>query len=63
MIAGMDSHNTQAAVEFLTSNDVFRQFAQSAPSDWPAKNLQIVLHNPIYDNSAGSLTVVASEVW
>ncbi len=63
MIAGMDAHNTQAAVEFLTKNDLFRQFAQSAPSDWSTKNFQIVLHNSIYGNSAGSLTIVASEVW
>ena len=63
MIAGMDSHNTQAAVEFLTKNDLFRQFTQSAPPDWSTKNLQIVLHNTIYENSAGSLKVVASEVW
>jgi hypothetical protein len=63
MIAGMDSHNTQAAVEFLTRNDSFRQFADSAPADWSSKNFQIVLHNIIYGNSAGSLKVVASEVW
>ena len=63
IIAGMDSHNTQAAVEFLTSNDSFRQFAQSASTDWASRNFQIVLHNSIIGNSAGSLTVVASEVW
>jgi hypothetical protein len=63
MIVGMDSHNTQAAVEFLTKNDLFRQFAQSVPSDWSTKNFQIVLHNTIYGNSAGSLAMVASEVW
>jgi hypothetical protein len=53
VVVGMDSHNTQAAVEFLTKNDLFRQ----------TKNFQIVLHNAIYGNSAGSLTLVASEVW
>ena len=63
MIAGMDSHNTQAAVEFLTKNDLFRQFAQSVPPDWSTRNFQIVLHNTIYENSAGSLTVVATDVW
>jgi hypothetical protein len=63
MIAGMDSHNTEAAVEFLTRNDSFRQFADSAPADWSNKNFQIVLHNTIYGNTAGSLKVVASEVW
>jgi hypothetical protein len=63
IVSGMDSHNTQAAVEFLTRNDSFRQFAGSAPANWPSRNFQIVLHNDIYGNSAGSLGVVASEVW
>lgn len=63
MIAGMDSHNTQAAVEFLTQNDAFRQFVRSAPADWSTKNFQVVLHNTIYGNSAASLSVVASDVW
>jgi hypothetical protein len=62
MISGMDSLNTQAAVEFLTKNDLFRQFSDSAPADWASKNFQIVLHNNIYGNSAGSLAIVASEV-
>jgi hypothetical protein len=63
MIEGMDSHNTEAAVEFLTQNASFREFADSSPSDWSGKNFQIVLHNVIYGNSAGSLKVVASDVW
>jgi len=42
LIAGMDSNNTQAAVEFLSNNDLFRQFSDSAPADWTAKNFQIV---------------------
>jgi hypothetical protein len=63
IIVGMDSHNTQAAVEFLTKNDLFQEFAQSAPSNWSDKNFQIVLRNTIYGNSAGSLSVVASEIW
>jgi hypothetical protein len=63
LIAGMDSNNTQAAVEFLSNNDQFRQFTQSAPADWSAKNFQIVLYNSIYGNSAGPLKLVASEVW
>ncbi len=62
VIAGMDSNNTQAAVEFLTNNELFRQFADSAPKDWASKNFQIILHNSIYGNSAGSLTIVASDV-
>jgi len=63
IIAGMDSHNTQAAVEFLTRNEAFRQFADAAPAGWSGGNFQIVLHNSIYGNSAGSLTIVGSAVW
>jgi hypothetical protein len=63
IISGMDSHNTEAAIEFLTKNDLFRQFPQSAPRDWSTRNFQVVLHNPIYDNSAGPLQIVASDVW
>ena len=63
MIGSMDSRNTQAAVEFLTSDDSFRKFADQAPADWADRNFQIVLHNVIYGNSPGSLTVVAFEVW
>jgi hypothetical protein len=42
---------------------LFREFAQAAPSNWFDKNFQIVLRNTIYGNSAGSLSVVASEIW
>jgi hypothetical protein len=63
MIGSMDSRNTQAAVEFLTNDDSFRKFADQAPADWADRNFQIVLHNVIYGNSPGSLSVVASEVW
>jgi hypothetical protein len=63
VIASMHPYTSQAAVEFLTRDDSFRQFTDSAPSDWSTKNFQVVLHNTIYGNSAGSLEVVASEVW
>ena len=63
MIEGMDARNTQAAVEFLTSNDLFSQFSRSVSPDWVFKSFQVVLHNSIYGNSAGSFTIVASDVW
>jgi hypothetical protein len=63
IVAGLDARNTQAAVEFLSRNDSFDVFARSAPRGWENKNFQIVLHNTIHGNSAGSLTVVASQIW
>jgi hypothetical protein len=63
IVAGMDARNTQAAVEFLTRDSAFDQFAQSAPRGWENKNFQVVLRNAIHGNSPGSLTVMASYVW
>jgi hypothetical protein len=63
IVVGMDARNTQAAVEFLSRGSSFDLFAKSAPKGWENSNFQIVLHNTIHGNSAGSLDVVASHVW
>jgi hypothetical protein len=63
IVAGMDARNTQAAVEFLSRESAFDQFAHSAPRGWENKNFQVVLRNAIHGNSPGSLTVMASHVW
>jgi hypothetical protein len=63
IVLGMDSRNTQAAVEFLSDNASFALFAANAPPNWDQGNFQIVLHNKIYGHSPGALRVVASHVW
>jgi hypothetical protein len=63
VILGMDAPNTQAAVEFLAQPGLFQTFAADAPSDWPGKSFQIVLHNTVHGNSPGSVKMVASHVW
>jgi hypothetical protein len=63
VILGMDSRNTQAAVEFLSDETSFALFARDAPPNWDKRNFQIVLHNKIHGHSPGALRVVASHVW
>jgi hypothetical protein len=63
VIAGMDARNTMAAVEFVSREDDFNEFAKSAPTGWEKKSFQLVLSNTIHGNSPGRLAVVAAHVW
>ena len=63
LVAGMDPRDTQAAVEFLSNDQYLGPVVKLMPADWANKSFQVVLHNTIHGNSAGSLTVVASHVW
>ncbi len=63
VIEGMDARNTMAAVEFVTHEDNFNDFAKAAPVGWEKKSFQLVLSNTIHGNSPGKLTVVAAHVW
>jgi hypothetical protein len=63
LVEGMDSRNTQAAVEFLSRPADLGRFFDTAPAGWETHNLQVVLHNSIHGNSPGTVTVVASQVW
>ena len=48
MAAGIDPHDTQSAVEFLTREEYFDQFAKQA-KDWTSKNFQLVIRTSIPD--------------
>jgi hypothetical protein len=63
LIVGLDPRDTQAAVEFVANDHLFEIFSRTAPPDWTRKNFQIVLHERIFGKSAGSLSVVASQLW
>ena len=57
LVAGMDPRDTQAAVEFLSNDRYLEPVVKSMPADWANKKFQVVLHNTIHGNSAGSLSV------
>jgi hypothetical protein len=61
--AGMSARDTQAAVEFLTKPGSLESLAKELPSDWPRRNLQVVLHCFTHGHSPGAPTVLAWHVW
>jgi hypothetical protein len=62
-VAGLDPRDTQAGVEFVSSDQQLETFAASLPADWMRKSFQVVLHNSIHGNSPGALSVVTWAVW
>lgn len=63
IIAGLTHRGTQAAGDFTTNPQLIAEFVKQAPKDWNRKNLQIVLHANVVNDSPESPTVVATYFW
>lgn len=61
--AGITQYGTQAAGEFITTEQSFETGVASAPTDWRNKNLQILLHLNVIGKVPGKPEVVATRVW
>jgi hypothetical protein len=61
--AGIGQYGTQAASEFLSSPQRIKEFADRAPRDWNQKNVQIVLHIKVVDDTPGTVDTVAVYYW
>jgi hypothetical protein len=61
--AGITPYGTTAAVEWLTSPSSIQQTFAGAASDWPSRNLQVVLETRILHGTAGPPKVVATHIW
>lgn len=61
--AGITQYGTRAAGEFLTSPHLMTVLAASAPSDWPKKNLQVLLRTKIVDDTPGPPSIVTTYFW
>jgi hypothetical protein len=61
--AGLMSNGTQAAAEFVSSPEYLEEALRNAPSDWPKKNLQFVIHTTVTDTIPGPPQIVASYSW
>ncbi len=61
--AGITQYGTHAAGEFLTSPRLMAALAASAPSDWPKKNLQVLLHTNVVDDTPGPPSIVTAYFW
>jgi hypothetical protein len=61
--AGIGANGTQAAGEFISSNDYLERAFRNAPADWSKKNLQVLLQTVVTDSVAGPPEVVAKYFW
>jgi len=61
--AGLGANGTQAAGEFISRQDYLEEAFRTAPSDWPKKNVQVVLQTTVTDSVAGPPRVVATYFW
>ena len=61
--AGISGFGSRAAGYFLTRPDLLARALDSAPKNWPQKNIQFVLMTRIVDNAPTAPTVVAQRVW
>ncbi len=61
--AGVAANGTQAAGEFVSSEDSLAECLRTAPPDWQKKNLQVVVQTTVIDSVAGPPRVVATHFW
>jgi hypothetical protein len=61
--AGITNAGTQAAAEFITNPSYLNAALATLPAGWRERNLQIVLHCKVINNTPGPSEVVATHVW
>jgi hypothetical protein len=62
-IAGITSDGSEAAADIASSPEDLAKALHAAPSDWPRKNVQILVKTTVRDSVAGPAQVVAIYVW
>jgi hypothetical protein len=62
MASGINAYDTWSAVEFLTREEYFNQFATRTPG-WQHSNFQVVIRSLIHEHTPGPPTVITSRVW
>ena len=60
---GFSNWGTEASAAFLTSPDRMQAALAQAPSDWPRRNVQIVLETTVLGAQSGAPRVLAVHVW
>ena len=62
-LAGVTQYGTDAAADLVTNPDLLAEALHSAPRNWQAKNLQLVLHVKVISGTPSSPKVVAASFW
>ncbi len=63
VIAGAGRNGTEAAGEFVASNELLAELDKRLPSDWKNKNLEVVLKTKVIDGRTGSPSIEATYLW
>jgi len=63
VVAGIGTYGTEAASEFVVSQQYLEQFLNKVPADWKDKNLEIVIRTDKINGEAGPPYVVSSTSW
>lgn len=64
MIAGgLGMHGTAAVRIFLSSPELLRDFAKTAPTGWEKRNYEIILSSDLVNNLADTPKIVHTEFW
>ncbi len=61
--AGIGQYGTQAASEFVSNQQRIAAFAAQAPANWLQKNLQIVLHVKVVQDTPATVEIAAIWYW
>lgn len=62
-VSGIGSYGTQAAAEFITSEDKMSAMLRDAPPDWERKNFQAVLRIRVVAFTPVAVEVVTTTWW
>src|SRR5579863_121318 len=62
-LAGITQYGTEAPADLVTNSDLLSEALHGAPSDWPNRNLQLVLHVKVISGTASSPKVVKTYFW
>lgn len=63
IVAGLGANGTNAAMSLVTSDDLFRQFAASAPRDWRKRNFELLLATQTRGGKAAPPKILAAQYW
>jgi len=61
--AGITNAGTQGAAEFITNPGYLDAALSKLPSGWQKRNLQLLLHCKVINNTPGPAEVVATHLW
>jgi hypothetical protein len=63
VIAGAGRNGTEAAGEFVASNELLGELDKRLPAGWKNKNLEVVLKTKVIDGKTGSPSIEATYLW